>query len=475
MHRVIVFLAVSLFFAASRAAERPNILFILADDQCFETIHRLGNHEIKTPNLDRLVKSGTTFTHAYNMGGWSGAVCVPSRTMLNTGRFLWHTRQLDKNLEAERAGGRLWALEMHRAGYETYMTGKWHLKIDPKKVFDVTRHVREGMPKDTPEEYNRPLDGKPDAWSPWDPTFGGYWEGGRHWSEVVADDAVEFMASAANSKNPFFAYVAFNAPHDPRQSPREFVEMYPVDKIKLPGNFVPEYPFKDAMGCGTTLRDERLAPFPRTEHAVKVNRREYYALITHMDAQIGRILDALEHSPAAGKTIVIFTADHGLAVGQHGLMGKQNLFDHSVRVPLIVAGPGVAKGRKIDVPVYLQDVMPTTIELAGKPKPDYVQFHSLLQLLRKQTSKSDYDAIYGAYLDLQRAVTMDGYKLILYPQIKKALLFDLGKDPLEMRDLSERPASRPKMEKLFARLRRLQVEMGDELNLAGIYPQLSSP
>jgi len=315
---------------------------------------------VQTPNLDRLVKAGTTFTHAYNMGAWSGAVCVPSRTMLNPGRFLWTTQKLDRNLEPERAAGRLWALEMKRAGYDTCLTGKWHLKTDAKKVFAVTQHIREGMPHDSPEGYDRPHEGQPDVWKPWDTKFGGYWEGGKHWSEVVGDDATEFLGRAANAKHPFFMYIAFNAPHDPRQSPKEFVDKYPLDKIKAPANFVPEYPYKDGIGCGRDLRDERLAPFPRTEYAVKVNRQEYYALITHMDEQVGRILDALDKLPDAKNTYVIFTADQGLAVGHHGLIGKQNLFDDSVRVPLLVVGPGVAKGRKISAPVYLQDIMPTS-------------------------------------------------------------------------------------------------------------------
>ena len=115
------------------------------------------------------------------------------------------------------------------------------------------------------------------------------------------------------------------------------------------------------------MRDEDLAPFPRTAFAVQTHRREYYAAVTHLDAQIGRILDALEKSPAAANTYVFFTADHGLSCGEHGLMGKQNLYDASVRVPFIVAGPGVPAGKKIDAPVYLQDAMPTVLKLAGAP------------------------------------------------------------------------------------------------------------
>ncbi|HAV61561.1 MAG TPA: choline-sulfatase, partial [Verrucomicrobiales bacterium] len=109
-------------------------------------------------------------------------------------------------------------------------------------------------------------------------------------------------------------------------------------------------------------------------HAVKVHRQEYYAIITHMDAQIGRILDALEATGKADNTHIFFTADHGLAVGHHGLLGKQNMYEHSLRPPLIVAGPGIPRGRRIEARVYLQDIMPTTLELAGAPVPDHVEF-----------------------------------------------------------------------------------------------------
>src|SRR5690606_10619761 len=125
-------------------------------------------------------------------------------------------------------------------------------------------------------------EGQPDAWSPFDTSLGGYWDGGTHWSEIVTRDACEFLGMAAEQDAPFFMYVAFNAPHDPRQAPQEYVEQYPPARVAVPENFLPEYPFKEAIGCGPELRDERLAPFPRTPEAVKVHRGEYYALITHL-------------------------------------------------------------------------------------------------------------------------------------------------------------------------------------------------
>ena len=456
---------------AAKKTTQPNILFLFADDQTYETVAALGNDEIRTPNLDKLVRNGTTFTHAYNQGAWNGAVCIASRCMLNTGRFLWNAHKVDRSAEKERAAGRFWSEHMKKAGYKTYMTGKWHVKAAADRAFDVAKDVRGGMPNQTKQGYNRPIEGKPDPWKPWDKKFGGFWKGGKHWSEVVGDNAVGFLADASKSDKPFFMYLAFNAPHDPRQSPKSFVDMYPLDKVKVPANFLPLYPYKDKIGCGKRLRDEKLAPFPRTRYAVKVNRQEYYAIITHMDQQIGRILDALAKSGKADNTYIFFSADHGLAVGHHGLIGKQNLFDHSVRVPLMIHGPGVAKDRRISTPVYLQDIMPSTLELAGVDRPDHVQFRSLMPILRGKRDKN-YDAVYGAYLKVQRMVTQGDYKLLLYPAYKKALLFNLKDDPNEMKDLASTPQGKRTAKKLFAVLLELQKPTGDTLDLKRVFPEL---
>ncbi len=303
-----------------------------------------------------------------------------------------------------------------------------------------------------------PLPGQPDPWSPSDPKFGGFWQGGKHWTEVVGDDTVGFLGEASKSEKPFFMYIAFNAPHDPRQSPKEYVDRYPLDRIQVPENFLPEYPHKDTIGCGPGLRDEKLGPFPRDEHAVKVHRQEYYAIITHLDAQIGRILDALEQSGEAENTWIFFTADHGLAVGHHGLFGKQNLYDHSLRVPFLAAGPGVKAGAKIDAPIYLQSAMATALDLAGADR-EGIEFESVRPLLE---GKDDgLDAVYGAYNELQRAVIDDGWKLILYPKARVARLYHLAEDPQEMRDLAADPAMTAKKRELFARFLELQKEFDD--------------
>lgn len=428
-------------------AEKPNILFILADDQCWETIGAIGG-EVITPNLDKLVEEGTRFDHAYNMGSWSGAVCVASRHMFNTGRYVWNANNIIKDSakwkknhkgEPDPNGIKSWSQLMGDAGYETYFSGKWHVSLfKPQEIFDHVGTVRAGMPKARPAGYNRPKDENDKSWLPWDKKQGGFWEGGTHWSEVLRDEAVGFINEAAKKDDPFFMYVAFNAPHDPRQAPKGFIDMYPLENIKVPENFLDGYPYAKQIGCSKGLRDEKLLPFPRTEYAVKVNRQEYYALITHMDEQIGKILDALKASGKADNTYIIYTADHGLAVGHHGLVGKQNMYEHSLCPPLIINGPGIEAGKRVNTRVYIQDIVPTTLDLAGAKTEQTIDFQSLLPLAKGESTKGR-DTIYGAYLNLQRCVIKDGWKLIYYPNGEVHRLYNLDKDANEMNDLAANP------------------------------------
>ena len=374
----------------------PNIVFLFTDDQTYESVGALGNNEIHTPNLDRLVANGTTFTHAYNMGGWHGAVCVASRSMIISGSYIWNAKRKD-SLWAKKdslALSQNWSKLMQNKGYKTYMTGKWHVEAPADQIFDRTEHIRPGMPGDKRNElaaagkkwkeesgdmkdwnkympvgYGRPVNENDTEWLATDSIQGGFWEGGKHWSEVVRDDAIDFIEDTKTHDAPYFMYLAFNAPHDPRQAPQRFLDMYPVDSIAVPASFLPEYPYKDDINNPAILRDEALAPFPRTEYAIRKHRQEYYASISHLDEQIGKILDALEASGEMDNTYIFFGADHGLSVGQHGLLGKQSLFDHSIRLPMMVLGPDIPKGKKIDVDVYLQDIMATSLELAGIEKP----------------------------------------------------------------------------------------------------------
>lgn len=456
----------------SRGIPEPNFLFILADDQSFNTLYSLGYEEIHTPTLNDLARTGTVFSSVYNMGGWNGAVCIASRTMFNTGRFLWNAESFDHKLDSLAGRHELWSQLMAEQGYDTYMTGKWHVKISPHKIFGTVGTERPGMPGDVPEGYDRPLNKNDWDWTPWDTAFGGFWEGGTHWSEVVANETIGFLDSSAVSDNPFFMYIAFNAPHDPRQSPKEFVDLYPLEKVSLPDNYMAEYPFREQIGCGWGLRDERLAPMPRTEYAVKVNRQEYYAIISHMDHQIGRILDHLEETGQAENTYIFFSADHGLSCGSHGLMGKQNMYEHSMKPPLIIAGPGVPEGEKRDMNIYLQDIMPTILEYAGAEIPEYVEFSSLKALIENAGHSANYPSVYGAYTDKQRMIREEDYKLIVYPEAGTLRLYDLVGDPREIHDLAGIPEYKDRLHEMFGSLLKLQKTMKDTLNLAEYHFEL---
>lgn len=476
----------------------PNIVFLFADDYTYEAIHALGNEVIHTPNLDRLVEEGVSFTHAYNMGGWNGAICVASRAMIISGQSMWRARERSGQWRTgdSTALAQTWGRLMSAQGYQTYMTGKWHVNAPADSVFQVARHIRPGMPDDlrgeadwpairqafaegkevksmVPAAYFRPVDEQDTLWSPSDPQFKGFWEGGKHWSEVVKDDALDFLAQARQSAAPFFMYLAFNAPHDPRQSPQSYLDQYELEDIPLPENWLPEYPYRTAMNSDFNMRDEALAPFPRTPFAIRTHRKEYYAIITHLDAQIGKILDALEASENMDNTYIFFTGDHGLSVGHHGLVGKQNMFDHSVRVPLMIVGPDLQKGQKIDTDVYLQDIMATSLDLAKAETPSDLFFNSLLPLARGER-KEGYlnDGVYGAFeVGAQRMIRKEGYKLIIYPKIDKVLLFDMEKDPLEMTDLAGLPENKAKVKSLLEDLMLLQKQMDDPLDLSELYAQ----
>ena len=219
--------------------------------------------------------------------------------------------------------------------------------------------------------------------------------------------------------------------------------------------------------------DEKLAPFPRTPFAVKTHLAEYYAIITHLDHQIGRIISELESLGLDDNTYIIYSADHGLGCGEHGLMGKQNMYEHSMKPPLIVVGPGIDANSNSDVPVYLQDILPTTLELSGIQKPDHVEFNSLWSLIQGKGREGSYPYIYGCYRDLQRMIRDEQYKLILYPKAGVRRLYDLLNDPFELNDLAGDAKYTDRMEDMFNQLELLGRSLDDTLNLRNFYKQPS--
>jgi arylsulfatase A-like enzyme len=447
--RVAVLLA--FVIASARAADRPNIVFLFADDQRADTIAAWGNRHIRTPNIDRLVQRGFSFRNNYCFGANSGAVCVPSRAMILSGR-----RWFDVDTGTLK-NARLLPEFLRDAGYVTFATGKWHngreslLRAFP----DARSMFLGGMDDHTKVPVIDIVQGQPSATR----------VAGKFSSEEFADVAISFLQEQRGER-PFFCYVAFTAPHDPRNPPPAFREMYYRDPPPLPRNFLPLPLFNN--GFTKNIRDENLAGYPRTRTVIQEQLCEYYGSITHLDGQVGRILDALEKSGQASNTLIIYTADHGLALGSHGLLGKQSLYEHSMKSPLIIAGPGVPAGQSTDAFTYLLDLFPTICAAADRAVPEGTAGRDLA-LLWTGARKTLRSSVFLPFTDTMRAVRDERWKLIVYPQINHQELFDLKNDPDERNNLArQRPVEVARMTEL---LRRWQGQVGDKQPLTSVLPK----
>jgi arylsulfatase A-like enzyme len=449
--------------------ERPNILLLFTDDQRFDTIRALGFDEVATPNIDALVARGTAFTDAYIMGGSCGAVCMPSRAMLMTGRTLYHLEAQGQSIPEDHV---LLGEALQGGGYTTFGTGKWHngtrayarsfttgaeiffggmddhwnvpaCDFDPTGAYDNAQpFIR--TPFSTNQVAHRHID---------------HIKPGKHSSELFSDAVIDFLTEYEDD-DPFFAYVSFMAPHDPRTMPKQYLEMYDAETVALPENFMPAHPFDNG---DLKIRDELLADFPRTPEEIRRHNAEYYAMISHLDAQIGRILDTLSRRGMLETTIIVLAGDNGLAIGRHGLMGKQNMYDHSVHVPLLMCGPGIPAGETRDAYAYLLDIYPTLCDLVGITIPETVEGHSLAPVLRDPAA-APRERLLFAYRGYQRAVQDRRYKLIEYvvDGERTTQLFDLQEDPWEMHNLAGDPKHRDRIDDLRRALRRWQTALDDD-------------
>ena len=421
---------------AAAAERRPNVLFLFTDDQRADTIGALGNPAIKTPNLDKLARRGFAFDNAYCMGGNVGAVCLPSRNMLLSGRayFRWQDQGTRGMALPDRPN---FPDAMKAAGYETFHEGKrgnTALKIQER--FDHNRYLQDEKARTS----------------------------GEH-GKQECDDAIAFLKGRKADK-PFFMYLAFAGPHDPRVAAGHYLSQYDRSKIPLPRNYRPVHPFDNGWMDG---RDEQLEAWPRTEEAVRRHLHEYYACITSIDGHVGRLMAALDELKLADDTIVVFSADNGLAIGSHGLFGKQNVYEVGMKVPLVVAGPGVPHGRS-DALVYLYDIFPSVCEMIGSAVPQGLDGVSFAPVVRGQKPRTR-DSLFLAYETYQRAVRDERWKLIRYPQVDKTQLFDLKADPDEVNDLSADPAHRGQIDRLLAVMADWQKQLGDTQPLTVANPK----
>lgn len=428
---LLFFYSLLAFSSIPLIAQQKNVLIIFSDDHSYHALGAAGNKQVKTPHLDRLAKSGCYFTQTYVMGGNQGAICTPSRAMMLTGSYL-HRLYKDGATIPDSITS---LPEVLRAnGYHTFHTGKWHndkashhrMFTHGDKIFFGGMHFeKEGgqhHPKVYPFQesgiYTENMLTQVDTYS----------------SELYTDGAIRFIKSTTAKEKPWLCYLALTSPHDPRTPPSPFDKMYDPDNIKLPPNYLPQHPFD----LGTLdIRDELLLPRPITKGMVQKEIADYYGMISELDYQVGRILTALKENDFDKNTLIVFAGDNGLAVGQHGLLGKQNLYEHSIKVPMIFSGPDIPKS-KYNGFTYLSDMAPTILEYLGIYEKNNMEGISHYKVF-KNTNQKIRSHLYNVYSNLIRSYTSDdGFKLILYrnKDLYVTQLYNLKKDPWESNNLS---------------------------------------
>lgn len=405
---------------------RPNVLFILTDDQRYDTIGALGNPHLHTPHLDRLADRGFAFERHF----CTTPICTPARAEILTGcssfhnRVPWFGMPINPDLT-------LLPQAFHAAGYRTVHVGKWHNDGHPRdKGYDRVRRV---FPSDNLNRYAE--DGH---WMRFAEEAG---EVEGHSTELFTDAALEELAATGEDR-PWFCYLAYHAPHDPHHAPEPFASMYQGGRLPLLPNYMPEHPFDNG---DMFIRDELLELWPRTPAAMQQYLARYYGAISHLDHHLGRLLGGLEARGALEHTVIVFTGDQGLAVGSHGLLGKENMYDPSIASPLILAGPGIPAGGRSSAMSHHVDLFPTLCELCDLPRPASASDgHSLGPLLRGEAARvrdetycEFYSPAYpgGPMRHTQRCLRTEFWKLTWYPRVGRYQLFDLRHDPAEMVDL----------------------------------------
>ena len=447
---ILVFLMPSMSAAVQAdTSKRPNILFIVVDDQSPLDL-RMYNpvSTIDTPVLEQLAADGMVFDRAYQMGSWSGAVCTPSRHMIMTGRSVWHirgrqARRNKKKPAVQEPGKRVDLNELaensmpavfNRAGYDTMRTCKKGNSFEGANRLFTVRH----------DATKR----------------GGTAETGSAWH---GEQVLSYLKDREQAKDndPFLIYFGFSHPHDKRDGTPELLKKYGAtnhtdknnvpdinDKTPtLPINYLPAHPFHHGH---PGLRDEVKVSGVWEKRDEKTIRNEIgreYACSENIDIQVGKVLKKLQSMGELENTYVIYTADHGMAIGRHGLQGKQNLYEHTWRVPFIVKGPGIKPGTRVQGNIYLMDVLGTICDLAGIDPPAGIESKSFRGVLEGKQS-TVRDVLYGVYCGGtkpgMRSVRKGDWKLIKYDvldgEVRQTQLFNLKDNPHEFLSQHADPA-----------------------------------
>jgi iduronate 2-sulfatase len=442
--------------SASPARTLPNVLFLICDDlNCDMGLY--GHPQVKTPNIDRLAKRGVRFDNAH----CQFPLCGPSRASFMTGLYP------DQNLVhrngvyiRERVPNVMTISQMFREnGYFATRIGKiYH--------YNVPKHIGTGG-HDDPYSWNHTINprGRDVTDEPLIKTLReGQFGGTLSWLAAEGDDleqtdgiaateAIRVLEEHAADKIPFYLAVGLYRPHTPYVAPKKYFDMYPLDEIKVPT--VPD-------GYLDTIPEPARKSISRKKEHLDLKNdvarevlQSYYASISFADAQVGRILDALEATGLDKNTIVLFTSDHGYHMGEHGHYQKTTLFENATNVPLVIAGPGVkAKGKASSSPAEMVDFYPTLAELCGLTPPPHVSGVSLVPVL-KDPAASPRDSAFTQY-GTGYSIRGPRYRYTEWGEngADGNELYDHESDPAEMTNLAANPEHAATVKKLSADLQK---------------------
>jgi arylsulfatase A-like enzyme len=443
------------------AAERPNILYIMADDHAAHAISSYGSRINKTPQIDRIAREGMRFTRCLV----TNSICTPSRAAILTGKYA-HINGVPVFNRFDGSQPTL-AKYLQAAGYHTGMIGKWHLGSDPTG-FDVWNILPgQGV-------YHDPVfitrDGRK--------KHTGYV------TDLITDFTLEFLKDRPKDK-PFFLMCHHKAPHRPWQPDDKHAKKWENVEVPEPETFNDDYATRSDAAREATMRIDRdlnktdlKRDPPRGLSEAELKKwkyqrymRDYLACVESVDNNVGRLLDYLDKNGLVDNTIVIYTSDQGFFLGDHDWFDKRFMYEESLTMPFLVRWPGKVKPASVSDGMILNvDFAPALMDCAGLKVPDDMQGKSFLPLLRGERPKDWRTSMYYRYYHYPQdhrvqphyGVRTERYKLIYFNKIDQWELFDLQKDPHELKNLYAEAAHAETVKTLKAELYRLKKELKDE-------------
>jgi arylsulfatase A-like enzyme len=477
-------LAICLFSASALLAAdaRPNILFIMSDDHGYQAIGAYGSKVNKTPHIDRLAKEGMRFDRAFV----TNSICGPCRAVILTGKYN-HLNGYTRNEGAFDGSQQTVAKLLQKAGYQTAIVGKWHLGSDP-----------------TGFDYWEILQGQGPYYNPGMKSAAGVKKHEGYTTEIITDLALDFLKEKRDKEKPFFMLYQHKAPHRNWQPGPKYLDHY--KDVKIPE---PETLFDDYSGRGFAAKDQQMtvakdltpndlklipqggmnpkqretfmAAYAEENKAFadaklegkdlvrwKFQRyaKDYLRCVDAVDDNVGRVLDYLDESGLAKNTIVIYTSDQGWYLGEHGWYDKRWMYEESFRTPLLIRWPDHIKPGSVNTDLVMNlDFAETFLAIAGEKIPDDMQGRSLVPVLEGKTPADWRKSVYYHYYEFPQphhvhphyGVRNERYKLIHFYDLKEWELYDLEKDPHEMKSVYSDPAYADvvkQMEKELAALRK---------------------